>query len=152
MKCDKCGTVNDINSKFCKGCGNLLVINSEVSNLRKEKENCKLIGIIGLISSFLIGFLAMPLNIIAIVKGKKIKKKTNETEAGFVLGLVGLILNVFILLVFIIAIVLMMGIKPLKIDMDDFDDYYDEDEVVNKEELENPYEEYGNVNIYENEM
>ena len=65
-------------------------------NIEKEKNSCKTMGIIGLITSFILGILSLPFNIIALVKGSKIKKITGKNETGFILGIAGIILSLIV--------------------------------------------------------
>lgn len=102
MKCNKCNFENNNESKFCINRGNELVSNNrsmkneQIMDTNRQKKRCKTIGIIGLITSFIIGILSLPLNIIAIVNGSKIKKSTGKTETGFILGIIGIIISIIV--------------------------------------------------------
>lgn len=102
MKCNKCSFENNNESKFCINCGNELVSNNQpmknkqIIDTNKQKKTCKIMGIVGLILSFFISVLSLPFNIIAIVKGSKIKKQTGKNEIGYFLGIFGIILSIII--------------------------------------------------------
>ncbi len=68
-------------------------------DINKQKKSCKTLGIIGLILSFFINILSLPFNIIAVVKGSKIKKQTGKNEIGYFLGITGIVLSVIIFLI-----------------------------------------------------
>lgn len=72
----------------------------------KEESTCTTFGIIGLIASFFINILSLPFSIIAVVKGSKLKKQTNKTQPGFIMGIIGIVLSVIIFAfgVFIVVI------------------------------------------------
>lgn len=68
-------------------------------DINKQKKSCKTLGIIGLILSFFINILSLPFNIIAVVKGSKIKKQTGKNEIGYFLGIAGIVFSVIIFLI-----------------------------------------------------
>lgn len=104
MYCDKCGTTNSEQAKFCKACGSELLNNSfQQQNYnnnpqeKREKENGKIsiiLGIISLILGPLLCLIAMPLSIVGTVLATKAKDK----------GTIGLIINVISLLLSLIYI------------------------------------------------
>jgi len=125
MKCSKCGAELKEGDKFCGSCGADVVIeNSEEKkveedtntnlnvDVKKEQSTCTIFGIVGLCLSFFINILSLPFSIIAMVKGSKLKKVTNKTETGFVLGLIGTILSVlfFIFWIFVFTLAI-IGVK-----------------------------------------
>ena len=117
MKCNKCGIENDSESKYCKNCGKELGTN--VISLEEESKECKTLGIIGFITSFIMIIISLPFNIIAIKKGKKIKNQTGKYEIGFHLGLAGLIIVIIKILIFVFSILLVNSIfSNINIDSD----------------------------------
>lgn len=99
MKCNKCKFENNIESRFCINCGNELVSNNpyiQDENINKQKKICKTMGILGVILSIFINILSLPFNIIAVVKGSKLKKQIGKNEIGYFLGIIGIILSIII--------------------------------------------------------
>lgn len=115
MKCKNCGATLRKTDKFCGACGKKVVTESKTKNknsdLSNQQSTCTIFGVVGLVLSFFVNILSLPLSIIAIVKGSKLKKITNKTETGFVLGLIGTILSIiffifwsFVLIISAIAV------------------------------------------------
>lgn len=123
--CGVCGTkvevnsdnnnqVNNLNNNINQNYNNVnqnMNINSNVNNnqnnpITKEENTCTTLGLIGLITSFFINILSLPFSIIAVVKGAKLKKQTNKTQPGFIMGIIGIVLSIIIFLSFVFIVVL----------------------------------------------
>lgn len=87
-------------------------------SIEEEKISCKTMGILGFILSFIISILSLPFSIIAINKGKKIKKETDKIENGYYLGIAGVIISIFTFLIYVFLFIVSYRIynnliKPL---------------------------------------
>jgi len=122
MKCESCGANLKKGDKFCSVCGKECVKAKKVEDnpkkkeIDKRKESCLIIGLVSLILSCWLPIVGLPLAIVAMAKGSKLKKETEKVEPGFILGLIGLILSIIclIILIFITFIIVVAALKGVR--------------------------------------
>jgi len=79
MYCSNCGKENNKDNKFCFNCGNQLGIESSVKETKSDiksgyEETSLVLGIICLVSSFIVNIICFIPGIISIIYAKKYKK------------------------------------------------------------------------------
>ena len=103
MYCSNCGKERKENSHFCYNCGNQFYENIEVKKEIKSgnQETSLVLGIICLVSSFIVNILCFIPGIMSIIYAKKYKKESGKLGVGFGLSIGGMIYSLitFILLV-----------------------------------------------------
>lgn len=109
MYCSNCGKERKENSHFCYNCGNKFDENIEVKKETKSGngETSLVLGIICLVSSFLVNILCFIPGIMSIIYAKKYKKESGKLGVGFGLSIGGMIYSLvtFILLVLFIIFI-----------------------------------------------
>ena len=101
MYCSKCGIENKQESNYCFNCGNLLQKSNNVVKSGNQ-ETSLVLGIICLVSSFLINILCFIPGIISIIYAKKYKKESGKLGVGFGLSLGGMIYSFITFILFIL--------------------------------------------------
>lgn len=114
MYCSNCGKERKENSHFCYNCGNQFDKNIE---LKKEvqsgnQETSLVLGIICLLSSFIVNILCFIPGIISIVYAKKYKKESGKLGAGFGLSIGGMIFSIVMLIFIILFFILIINLVP----------------------------------------
>ena len=106
MYCSNCGKERKDNASFCYNCGNKLEDNKTVTNEVKSgnQETSLILGIICLVSSFIVNILCFIPGIISIIYAKKYKKESGKLGVGFGLSIGGMIYSLvtFILIILLI--------------------------------------------------
>lgn len=109
MYCSNCGKERNDNASFCYNCGNKLDENKVVTNEVKSgnQETSLVLGIICLVSSFIVNILCFIPGIMSIIYAKKYKKESGKLGVGFGLSIGGMIYSLitFILLVLFIIFI-----------------------------------------------
>ena len=109
MYCSNCGKERKENSHFCYNCGNQFDENIEVKKEIKSgnQETSLVLGIICLVSSFIVNILCFIPGIMSIIYAKKYKKESGKLGVGFGLSIGGMIYSLitFILLVLFIIFI-----------------------------------------------
>ncbi len=102
MFCEKCGSKNNINNKYCIECG--YKFNKGNNNLKREnnEKNSLILGIICFVSSFFINVFCFIPGIISIIYAKKNKKETGRWGIGFGLSISGIVISLLILTMIIL--------------------------------------------------
>lgn len=112
MYCSNCGKERKDNASFCYNCGNKFEDNKTVTNEVKSGngETSLILGIICLVSSFIVNILCFIPGIMSIIYAKKYKKESGKLGVGFGLSIGGMIYSLltFILLVLFIIFILAM--------------------------------------------
>ena len=113
MFCPNCGKENIDGSNFCSNCGNKIYISTNISVEQNKgdgyKETSLVLGIICLVSSFIINIFCFIPGIISIVYAKKYKKESGKLGVGFGLSLGGMIFSLIILLLIILFVFYMVN-------------------------------------------
>lgn len=127
MYCSKCGKERKENSNCCYNCGNEFekakAIKKEVSS--GNEETSLVLGIICLLSSFIVNILCFIPGIISIVYARKYKKESGKLGVGFGLSIGGMVFSVVILVFFLLFVMLI--INAVDVSSDSYkDDYYTE--------------------------
>ena len=106
MYCSNCGKERKDNASFCYNCGNKLDDNKKVTKEVKSgnQETSLVLGIICLVSSFIVNILCFIPGIISIIYAKKYKKESGKLGVGFGLSIGGMIYSLvtFILIILLI--------------------------------------------------
>lgn len=109
MYCSNCGKERKDNASFCYNCGNQFDENIEVKKEVKSGngETSLVLGIICLVSSFIVNILCFIPGIMSIIYAKKYKKESGKLGVGFGLSIGGMIYSLitFILLVLFIIFI-----------------------------------------------
>lgn len=109
MYCSNCGKERKDNASFCYNCGNKLDENKVGTNEVKSgnQETSLVLGIICLVSSFIVNILCFIPGIMSIIYAKKYKKESGKLGVGFGLSIGGMIYSLitFILLVLFIIFI-----------------------------------------------
>ena len=109
MYCSNCGKERKDNASFCYNCGNQFDENIEVKKEVKSGngETSLILGIICLVSSFIVNILCFIPGIMSIIYAKKYKKESGKLGVGFGLSIGGMIYSLitFILLVLFIIFI-----------------------------------------------
>lgn len=109
MYCSNCGKERKDNASFCYNCGNKFEDNKTVTNEVKSgnQETSLILGIICLVSSFIVNILCFIPGIMSIIYAKKYKKESGKLGVGFGLSIGGMIYSLitFILLVLFIIFI-----------------------------------------------
>ena len=109
MYCSNCGKERKDNASFCYNCGNQFDENVEVKKEIKSgnQETSLVLGIICLVSSFIVNILCFIPGIMSIIYAKKYKKESGKLGVGFGLSIGGMIYSLitFILLVLFIIFI-----------------------------------------------
>ena len=109
MYCSNCGKERKDNASFCYNCGNKFEDNKRVTNEVKSgnQETSLILGIICLVSSFIVNILCFIPGIMSIIYAKKYKKESGKLGVGFGLSIGGMIYSLitFILLVLFIIFI-----------------------------------------------
>ncbi len=109
MYCSNCGKEKKENSHFCYNCGNQFDENIEEKKEVKSGngETSLVLGIICLVSSFIVNILCFIPGIMSIMYAKKYKKESGKLGVGFGLSIGGMIYSLitFILLVLFIIFI-----------------------------------------------
>ena len=109
MYCSNCGKERKDNASFCYNCGNKFEDNKTVMNEIKSGngETSLILGIICLVSSFIVNILCFIPGIMSIIYAKKYKKESGKLGVGFGLSIGGMIYSLitFILLVLFIIFI-----------------------------------------------
>ena len=109
MYCSNCGKERKDNASFCYNCGNKFEDNKTVTNEVKSGngETSLILGIICLVSSFIVNILCFIPGIMSIIYAKKYKKESGKLGVGFGLSIGGMIYSLitFILLVLFIIFI-----------------------------------------------
>lgn len=109
MYCSNCGKERKDNASFCYNCGNQFDENIEVKKEIKSgnQETSLVLGIICLVSSFIVNILCFIPGIMSIIYAKKYKKESGKLGVGFGLSIGGMIYSLitFILLVLFIIFI-----------------------------------------------
>lgn len=114
MYCTKCGNKLKSSDKFCSVCGKENDIQKKESadnNLLNDKDSLNnnndnvsvVFGILSLCLCF-VPIVGLVLGIIAIVKGRRYAKNSNNKSSGFVLGIFGSVLSLLLTIIMIIGI------------------------------------------------
>lgn len=120
MYCEKCGTQNELNSKFCSVCGNDL---NQKSVIAKDKiKNIKVMSIIALICAFILPPVGIILSSIALSKSNKYKKEMGIKSGYTPMSIVGLVLSIFITIMILCIILILIGVFSIYIGVKDRDD------------------------------
>lgn len=114
MYCSNCGKERKENSHFCYNCGSKFDENIE---LKKEvqsgnQETSLVLGIICLLSSFIVNILCFIPGIISIVYAKKYKKESGKLGVGFGLSIGGMIFSIVMLIFAILFFILIINSFP----------------------------------------
>ena len=109
MYCSNCGKERKDNASFCYNCGNQFDENIKVKKEVKSgnQETSLILGIICLVSSFIVNILCFIPGIMSIIYAKKYKKESGKLGVGFGLSIGGMIYSLitFILLVLFIIFI-----------------------------------------------
>ena len=98
MYCSNCGVENKLDSNYCFNCGNKLIVEEKKSG---NEETSLVLGIICLVSSFIVNIFCFIPGIISIIYAKKYKRESGKLGVGFGLSLGGMI---FSFIVFVLTI------------------------------------------------
>lgn len=108
MYCSKCGTKNDLNSKFCSKCGAELDNNMELlDNVDDKKLKCiKTISILALIFSFILPPVGLILSIIGIIKYSKYSKEKSIKFNYLIFNIISIIVSAFITFMIVLFLII----------------------------------------------
>lgn len=109
MYCSNCGLLNSKDSKYCGGCGKEL-IDSNVTKNSGNQETSLVLGIICLISSFVLNIICFIPGIISIIYAKKYKKESGKLGVGFGLSLGGMIFSTIVLILSIFLFMFIINV------------------------------------------
>lgn len=112
MYCSNCGNERRDNASFCYNCGNRFVDNKTETKVVKSgnEETSLVLGIICLVSSFVVNILCFIPGIISIIYAKKYKKESGKLGVGFGLSIGGMVFSVVILLLFILLFIVTISV------------------------------------------
>lgn len=107
MYCSNCGKERKDSASFCYNCGNKFDANNTVKNEVKSgnQETSLVLGIICLVSSFVVNILCFIPGIMSIMYAKKYKKETGKLGVGFGLSIGGMIYSLITFILMIILII-----------------------------------------------
>lgn len=121
MYCSNCGKERKDGASFCYNCGNKFIDGKTISNEVKS-GNCEtslVLGIICLVSSFVVNILCFIPGIISIIYAKKYKKEGGKLGVGFGLSIGGMIYSFVICLLVILFIIFVSNFTSV----DNWDNY-----------------------------
>ena len=108
MYCSNCGKERKDNASFCYNCGNKFEDKTVTNEVKSGNgETSLILGIICLVSSFIVNILCFIPGIMSIIYAKKYKKESGKLGVGFGLSIGGMIYSLitFILLVLFIIFI-----------------------------------------------
>lgn len=121
MYCSNCGKERKDGASFCYNCGKGFVDEKVIVNEVKS-GNCEtslVLGIICLVSSFVVNILCFIPGIISIIYAKKYKKESGKLGVGFGLSIGGMISSFVVCLLVILFIIFVSNYASV----DDWDNY-----------------------------
>lgn len=179
MECSKCGSKLEDGSTFCPFCGNKIKGFKENSEIYDKKPSTYSVQEIELLNSVhsnnftmqnknisndvsyqnlstnslifgILSFFFFPCSIIAICIGISFKRKTNKTTAGFILGIISLVLQIIMMFFLLLITILSVnyGVDRKTTDGGSLKDYYETDSSINYQIVGN--DEFGYLTV-ENE-
>ena len=126
MYCPRCKKENSDNSKYCNSCGNLLNGN-EIDIDEKYKNKISKLILLGFIFSFIISPVGLIISIIGVILAYSIKRKTGEEIKNLNLGIAGIVLSCFFIIIYTAVFIILITHSIDRYDQFAFGKYYCKD-------------------------
>lgn len=117
MYCSNCGNKLNELDKFCSNCGKS-VDNKDNNKVTSSgfKETSLILGILCLVSSFILNIICIIPGIISIIYAKKYKNESGKLGVGFGLSIAGIIFSILVLIITIIFFLLAFSVVKENVD------------------------------------